>query len=58
MYLASWTKVEMGGIMQEQRQKKKEALACNAELLLLVMHLAVLVDTIIPEHANTVINQS
>ena len=49
----------MGGIIQEQRQtKKKEALACNAELLLLVMHLAVLVDTIIPEHANTVINQS
>jgi len=59
MNLASWTKVEMGGIIQEQRQtKKREALACNAELLLLVMHLAVLVDTIIPEHANTVINQS
>ena len=41
----------------EGKQKKKD-FGYNAELLLLVMHLAVLVDTIIPEHANTVINQS
>ena len=43
--------------MQEQRQKrKKKDLGCNAELLLLVMHLAVLVDINMPEHVKAVVN--
>ena len=37
-------------------KKKKKDFGCNAELLLLVMHLAVLVDINMPEHVKAVIN--
>ena len=55
MYLASWTKWRWDYAMQEQRQKKKD-FGCNAELLLLVMHLTVLVDINMPEHVKAVVN--
>jgi len=38
------------------KKEKKKDLGCNAELLLLVMHLAVLVDINMPEHVKAVIN--
>jgi hypothetical protein len=39
----------------EGKQKKKD-FGYNAELLLLVMHLAVLVDINMPEHVKAVVN--
>jgi len=42
--------------MQKRRQTKKKDFGYNAELLLLVMHLTVLVDINMPEHVKAVVN--